>query len=103
MENPVRLIQPKGKMYSMAVNLKTIKRVAGYAKEGQLDLEKINQLADVASDCLAELCDLLPDVVDMKTDVREDKNVICVSSTEELEEIQKEMAGEKPPSGTQIH
>lgn len=103
MENPFRLVQPKTKMYSMAVNLKTIKRIAGYAKEGQLDLDRVNQLADVASDCLAELCDLIPDIVDMKVDIRDEKDVVTANSDEELEEMQKEMAGEKPPEGTAIH
>ena len=103
MKNPFRLVQPKTKMYSMAVNLKTIKRIASCAKEGQVDLEKINALADVAADCLLNILELLPDVIDMKIDIREDEDVVNVSSMEELEDVWKELLEQKPPEGTKMH
>ncbi len=103
MENPVRLIQPKTKIYSMAIHLKTIKRIASCAKEGQVDSEKINTLADVAADCLLNILELLPDVIDLKTDIREEEDVVNVSSMEELEEVRKELLGQKPPEGTKMH
>ena len=42
-------------------------------------------------------------MIDLKTDIREEEDVVNVSSMEELEEVRKELLGQKPPEGTKMH